>query len=149
MPNRQKLNAAALAAAKLAKLPDFDWDLEVLFTDDRHMARFNAEIVGHTGTTDVITISYFDGEMPVFPGDTGIELIINPDAALREGAKRKNSDYSTELLRYFIHGLLHSAGFDDLDPASRGKMRRREREILKKLSELGVSASELFPLQKH
>lgn len=145
-PNRKKLEFAAQAAAKFAGLPEFDWDLEVLFTDDRHMAKFNEEIVGHLGTTDVITLSYLDGDMPVFPGDTGIELIINPDAALREGEKRKNSDYPTELLRYLIHGLLHSAGFDDLDPASRSKMRRRERYVLKKLSASGVVAAELFPL---
>lgn len=113
------------------------------------MAIFNEDIVGHTGTTDVITISYFDGGMPVFPGDTGIELIINPDAALREGAKRKNSDYATEMLRYFIHGLLHSAGFDDLDPVSRSRMRRRELKIMRVLAKQGFSAAELFPLQKH
>ena len=82
------------------------------------MARANAEFVGHEGTTDVITFSYFD------------ELIICIDAALREGAAREDSSYSREMVLYLVHGLLHSAGEDDLSPGPRRRMRRREREVL-------------------
>ncbi len=146
-PAKNKLTAFAVRAAELAKLPDGDWDLEILFTNDRDMAVFNADIVGHTGTTDVITLSYFDGEFPVMPGETGIELIINPDAAAREGAKRKNSSYPVEMARYLVHGLLHSAGFDDLDPVFRRTMRRKELQLLRKLAAENLTPESVFPAE--
>lgn len=129
-PGRKTLLEFARAAAVAAGLPvEEDWDLEILFTNDRSMARYNAELVGHSGTTDVITFSYFDDAENLFPGEVAIELIINPDAAAREAEKRGIS-YSQELALYLVHGLLHSAGEDDLDPVSRRRMRRREREVM-------------------
>ena len=94
------------------------------------MARANAQFVGHEGTTDVITFSYFDDPDSLFPGEAAVELIICIDAALREGAAREDSSYSREMVLYLVHGLLHSAGEDDLSPGSRRRMRRREREVL-------------------
>ena len=73
------------------------------------MARANAEFVGHEGTTDVITFSYFDDPDSLFPGEAAVELIICIDAALREGAAREDSSYSREMVLYLVHGLLHSA----------------------------------------
>jgi probable rRNA maturation factor len=92
------------------------------------MARYNAELVGHEGTTDVITFSYFDTMDEYADGETMIELIINPDAAVREGSKRAGG-YAREMVLYLVHGLLHSAGEDDLSPAPRRRMRRREKSV--------------------
>ena len=78
-------------------------------------------------------------------GETAIELIVNPDAAMREGAKRKNSSYSRETALYVVHGLLHSAGEDDLDPVSRRRMRLRERAVMSALEKEGFIWNELFP----
>lgn len=129
-PPRASLAAAARDAALAAGLPaDVDWDLELNFTNDRSMAKYNSELVGHEGTTDVITFSYFDDPGNFFPGETGVELIVNPDAAAREGEKR-GTTYAYELMLYLVHGLLHAAGEDDLDPGSRRRMRRREREVM-------------------
>jgi probable rRNA maturation factor len=55
------------------------------------------------------------------------------DAAKREGEAREDSDYSREMVLYIVHGLLHSAGEDDLSPAPRRRMRRREKEVLNEL----------------
>ena len=127
---RALLVQAARDAARAAGLPEeYDWDLELTFTNDRSMAKYNAELVGHEGTTDVITFSYFDDPGNFFPGETGVELIINPDAAAREGEKRGTS-YAYELMLYLVHGLLHASGEDDLSPRPRRRMRRREREVM-------------------
>lgn len=137
------LRQTALRAAALAGLPvSDDWILHLVFLPDRTMAIANSEYVGHQGTTDVITFGYFDADTPLFPGEIGVELLICPDAALREGARRKNSSYSREVLLYMVHGLLHAAGEDDLDPVSRARMRRRERQVLKQLN---VNPEEIFP----
>ena len=130
-PRKKLLDRLVERAAALAGLPaDFDWELDVRFVGDRAMARANAEFVGHEGTTDVITFSYFDDPDSLFPGEAAVELIICIDAALREGAAREDSSYSREMVLYFVHGLLHSAGEDDLSPGPRRRMRRREREVL-------------------
>lgn len=112
---------------------DFDWELDIRFVGDRAMTRANREYVGHEGTTDVITFSYFDDPESLFPGEAAVELVICIDAALREGAAREDSSYSREMALYLVHGLLHSAGEDDLSPGPRRRMRRREREVLAEL----------------
>ena len=91
-PRKKLLDRLVERAAALAGLPaDFDWELDVRFVGDRAMARANAEFVGHEGTTDVITFSYFDDPDSLFPGEAAVELIICIDAALREGAARRFS----------------------------------------------------------
>ena len=134
-PKKSDLRRFADAAARAAGLPaEPVWDLNLLFVNDPAMAKYNEDLVGHVGTTDVITFSYFDDCDHYEAGDTMIELIINPDAALREGAKRPGG-YSWEMALYIVHGLLHSAGEDDLSPAPRRRMRRREKECLEVLKE--------------
>lgn len=129
----------------LAGLPDdFDWELDVRFVGDRAMTVANREYVGHEGTTDVITFSYFDDPDSLFPGEAAVELIICIDAALREGAAREDSCYSREMALYLVHGLLHSAGEDDLSPGPRRRMRRREREVLAEL-ETEFEFAAIFP----
>ena len=129
-PPRALLLRFARRAAEAARLTENgDWELAVTFTNDRSMKKYNAELVGHSGTTDVITFSYLEDREDFFPGEVGVELIINPDAAAREGARR-GTGYSRELALYLIHGLLHAAGEDDLETAARRRMRRREREVM-------------------
>ena len=144
-PKRNELTRLARRAAELAGLPaDFDWDLDIRFVGARTMAQANAEFVGHEGTTDVITFSYFDDPGSLFPGEAAVELLICLDAARREGEKRADSSYSREVVLYIVHGLLHSAGEDDLSPAPRRRMRRREREVLAGL-EPEFDFTALFP----
>ena len=60
-PKKSELRRFADAAARAAGLPvEPVWDLNLLFVNDHAMAQYNEELVGHTGTTDVITFSYFD-----------------------------------------------------------------------------------------
>ena len=146
-PHKGKLAGFASRAAHFAGLPEeFGWILEIEFVNDSLMAKRNEELLGHEGTTDVITFCYFDEEFPeMLEGETAIELIVNPDAAMREGKRRKNSDYSRETALYVVHGLLHSAGEDDLDPVSRSRMRRQERKVMKALEKEGFVWNEIFP----
>lgn len=143
-PGRKLLTEFSRAAARAARVaPDADWALDATFTNDRSMKKYNAELVGHTGSTDVITFSYLEDDDAFFPGEVGVELIINPDAAAREGEKR-GTGYSRELALYLVHGLLHAAGEDDLVPAARRRMRRREREVMAAL-ERSFDFAEVFP----
>jgi len=134
-PNAALLAEAMERAAALCRLPEEpEWELFVNFVGDRAMKKANADYVGHAGTTDVITFSYFDSDEPIFAGDTAIELFVCTDVAAREGLRRPEG-YSGELMLYLVHGLLHSAGEDDLTEEAAKSMRRREAEVLNALRE--------------
>lgn len=111
------------------------------------MADYNADIVGHEGTTDVITLSWFDDPEGLFPGDPELILIVNPDAAAREGAERADSSYAFEVALYVVHGMLHAAGEDDLEEETRISMRAAEKRVMDQLKwEFDLAA--LFPETK-
>ena len=134
--NRKKLKRFIEDAAALAPLPvEKDWILNVVFLDDRKMAEANSEYVGHEGTTDVITFSFLDDTESIFPGDIGLELFVCADVAARVGERRRDSYFEREIALYIVHGILHAAGYDDLCPADRRKMRYHEKRLLTKLAE--------------
>ena len=56
---------------------------------------------------------------------------MNVEEALRE-AKRRDLPPEEELLRYVIHGILHLAGEEDDSPQGRHRMRRLEREAIRR-----------------
>jgi len=146
-PPRAELLRFVRKAAELCGLPDDDWDMELWFVNDRSMIRSNAEIVGHEGTTDVITLSWFDDREGLFPGDPELLLIVNPDAAAREGANRPDSCYPREMALYVVHGMLHAAGEDDLEPKARRSMRAAESRVLSAL-QTEFDFTVLFPENK-
>ncbi len=118
-------------AAELAGLDwQKNWELSILFTGDRSMAKANRELLGHEGTTDVITFSYLEEADGFFENEIGIELIICADVAKREGDSRADSDYSSEMALYVVHGLLHSAGYDDLTDDKIPLMRAGEKRVM-------------------
>lgn len=134
--NQRKLKRFIEDAAALAPLPvEKDWILNVVFLGDAKMAEANSEYVGHEGTTDVITFSYLDDMDSLFPDDIGLELFVCADVAERVGARRSDSYFEREIALYIVHGILHAAGYDDLCPADRRKMRYHERRLLTKLAE--------------
>ena len=149
-PRRDLLIAFVRRAAQLAHLPDFDWNFEIEFTDDELMTRRNMELLGHEGTTDVITFSYFtgDGDDFILENETAIDAVVNPDAAFREGSRRKNSYYARETALYVVHALLHSSGLEDIEPEDRRRMRANERRVMKKLEAEGVVFQDIFPLSR-
>ena len=132
-------------AAELAGLDwEKNWELSILFTGDRSMARANEELLGHTGTTDVITFSYLEEADGFFEDEIGIELIVCADVAKREGDSRADSDYSHEMVLYVVHGLLHSAGYADLTEEIVPLMRAGEKRVMEAL-EKEFDFYEIFP----
>lgn len=81
------------------------------------MARVHREFLDLRGPTDVITFPY--GEI----------LVCAPVAEAR--AKEFGHDVTTELALYCIHGLLHLAGHDDLEPSPANRMALVQERILR------------------
>jgi probable rRNA maturation factor len=63
------------------------------------------------------------------PGFLEGEVIVSADTAVVNAAKYR-STLAEELLLYAIHGTLHLVGYDDITPAKRAVMRKREKEVL-------------------
>jgi rRNA maturation RNase YbeY len=55
------------------------------------------------------------------------------DEAVRQ-ARRFRTSWQSEIVRYLVHGVLHSWGYDDASAGARRKMKREEDRRLRALS---------------
>ncbi|WAC20610.1 rRNA maturation RNase YbeY [Luteolibacter sp. SL250] len=111
--------AAALALARASQQDSplsFLATLEVALVDDETSDRVHREFMDIEGATDVITFHHG-------------EIVIGVEVAERQAAEY-GEPLARELLRYFVHGLLHLAGHEDADPAEREAMEAAQEEIV-------------------
>lgn len=94
-------------------------ELSLVFLTDPALARLHADFLGDPATTDVITFAGAPGF-----GVAG-EICVSADTAAAY-ARKHGRDFSAELTLYLVHGWLHLAGFDDLVPAKKRRMRAAE-----------------------
>ena len=113
-------------------------ELSLAFLTDAGLARLHADFLADPAITDVIT----------FAGDPahGLagEICVSADAAVRQsrppkglGSSALKNHFSDELMLYIVHGWLHLAGYDDLAPREKRKMRAAETRALKLLRAAG------------
>ncbi|MES2696542.1 MAG: rRNA maturation RNase YbeY [Verrucomicrobiota bacterium] len=116
-------HAPAILGPRLASAVP-EGELSLVFMTDAALAQLHADFLDDPTTTDVIT---FEGD-PAF-GNAG-EICVSADTAAHYArehrrdtaaayAKQHRRDFSTELTLYLIHGWLHLAGHDDLQPAKK------------------------------
>ncbi len=108
-------------------------ELSVSFLTDPALAKLHADYLDDPTTTDVIT---FEGDETL--GHAG-DICVSVDTALSY-SKKHDKIFSEELLRYVVHGWLHLAGYDDLEPRKKRRMRAAEDRALKLLR-----AADLLP----
>jgi probable rRNA maturation factor len=108
---------------RAATLPE---EIVVVFVSDARMARIHREFLALDGPTDVITFRHG-------------EIIISVETAERQ-AKKFSTSFIRELRLYFVHGLLHLAGLDDLTEEGFKKMAAAQEQIVREIEE-SVSAS--------
>lgn len=141
---RQLVDAFARAAQRLKPHPPWR-EITVILTNDTGIAPINAAVMGHAGTTDVITQRYeaLPGEPPGVVG----EIVVNVEQAWRTGTRLARSNWSPahELALYLAHGCDHLTDADDATPADRRRMRRRERAWL---AAAGVPSRLVWPQSK-
>ncbi len=130
-------------------------ELSIVFLTDPALAQIHADFMNDSTATDVIT---FEGRPEA--GLAG-EICVSADTAARyvallEGrapasprartplmARPRRSSavqtaFSTELTLYVVHGWLHLAGYDDLQPAKKRRMRAAERRAMALLRAAGA-----------
>ena len=154
-PSRTRLRRMTAAAAELAGLHDVPGGVCVSFLSPAGIERVNEDFLGHHGPTDVISFDYRSADDPGFPDETdadgaddgdadpSVELIVCPAVAYGEAVKR-GLPYAEEVALYVAHGLLHAAGYDDLNPKAKRVMRRAEKRVMAGLRKAG-----LIPAMEH
>ncbi len=93
--------------------------LEVALVDDETSERVHIDFMNIEGPTDVITFHHG-------------EIVIGTEVAKRQ-AEEYGEPLGREILRYFVHGLLHLSGHEDADEAERKAMEVAQERIVETL----------------
>lgn len=113
-------------------------ELSLVFLTDAALAQIHADFMNDPSATDVIT---FEGDPAL--GQAG-EICVSVDTAARyvglelppkgkpapKNLSALTERFSSELTLYVLHGWLHLAGYDDLEPAKKRRMRAAEKRAI-------------------
>lgn len=94
-------------------------DINIIFCSDPYILDVNIKYLGHDYFTDIITFDYC--EKNVLSGD----LFISIDS-VRENAAFYGTEFTDELNRVIVHGVLHLIGYDDHSDEDIKVMRSKE-----------------------
>jgi len=101
-------------------------EISIIFCSDQYLLEMNQEYLGHHYFTDIITFPY--SETPLTA-----DLFISVDR-VRDNADQMDVDFTEELRRVMIHGVLHLCDFADDTEESQREMRQAEDKYLQWLS---------------
>ena len=104
-------------------------DINIIFCSDPALLEINKQFLGHDYYTDIITFDYCQGDK------LSGELYISIDT-VKANAVEYEQEFTTELHRVIIHGILHLIGFDDHSDEDIAQMRRREDQALALLQQM-------------
>lgn len=98
-------------------------DISIIFCSDKKILEVNLEYLQHDYYTDIITFDYCESDR--LNGD----LFISVDS-VRENASFYGTEFSEELNRVIVHGILHLIGYDDHSEKDKKLMRQKENYYL-------------------
>ena len=104
-------------------------DINIIFCSDNYILDVNMKYLQHDYFTDIITFDYCEKNR--LNGD----LFISVDS-VRENSLFYGTEFSDELNRVIVHGILHLVGYDDHSEEDVKVMREKENyylEMRKKL----------------
>jgi rRNA maturation RNase YbeY len=100
-------------------------DINVIFCSDEYLLKMNIDFLQHDFYTDIITFDYCEDS--IVCGD----LFISIDRVV-DNAEKLSTDYTEELKRVCVHGVLHLCGYNDKSSEEENQMRLKEDFYLKK-----------------
>ncbi len=127
-------------------------ELSLVFLTDPALAKIHGDFMDDPTATDVITFEgdpaaglageicvsadtarrYVEGPAPAGPRPSRSSAL---QKARPAGTRALQVAFATELTLYLVHGWLHLAGYDDLRPAKKRRMRAAEARAMKLLRE--------------
>ena len=134
--NRKYFSKLVCKAIEFAGIHTYESSAIIInFVSKKQISQINSEYMKHEGVTDVISFSYMTEDCIESEENIIAELFICVSKAEIEARQRK-IDFAQELILYVVHGILHIAGYDDLDENSRRKMRKAEANCMKELTKI-------------
>ena len=105
-------------------------EISIYFVTEKRICALHQQFFNDPSSTDCIT----------FPIDSETlgEIFVCPKTALAY-CKKHGGDPHSETALYIIHGILHLLGYDDLKPAKKRVMRKKEKECMAHLETLNMS----------
>lgn len=102
--------------------------INLVLVEDDIIKKINKKYRGIDAPTDVVSLSYLEGER--FPGENLIgEIFISADTAKKQ-AHNLGHTLKEELNYLFAHGILHVFGYDHKTDEERKRMFMRQEEII-------------------
>ena len=105
-------------------------EVAYIFCNDEKILEVNRQYLKHDYYTDIITFDYTEGSR--ISGD----LFISLDTVRTNAEQYAGNNYTRELYRVIIHGILHLCGINDKGLGEREQMEAAEEQALKLLDEL-------------
>jgi probable rRNA maturation factor len=118
---------AVVKVRQLVRPSTLPEEISVVFVSDARIAGIHRDFMSLDGPTDVITFRHG-------------EIVISVETAERQ-AKSFSTSFSRELRLYFVHGLLHLAGLDDLTNDGFDKMSHAQEQIVEEVERSCLSTS--------
>ena len=136
LPMPKYKNAAGSFIKKVLKLLGQDnWELSVLFCNNRYIKSLNAQYRRKDEPTDVL--SFPPGSpCPGGPYCAG-DIVISLDA-LEENVRFFKVSHDEELRRLLVHGILHLCGEDHSSNNKDEPMLKKQEEILERLKGFSI-----------
>lgn len=98
-------------------------DICYIFCDDNKILEVNQQYLQHDYYTDIITFDYCEDNR--ISGDLFISL-----DTIKTNSEKLGTNYTEELLRVIIHGILHLCGLKDKTDQEASAMRKAEDKAL-------------------
>ena len=103
--------------------------LNVSFVDDYAMIEYNKKFHGKDGLTNVLS---FENKDKFIGSNLYLGEIVLCYNKIAEEAIQFNKSFRERLWHLFVHGVLHTLGYDHIKENDRAKMEELETEILSK-----------------
>ncbi|WP_452230561.1 rRNA maturation RNase YbeY [Lacinutrix sp. MEBiC02404] len=101
-------------------------EINYVFCDDAYLHKLNVEFLKHDTLTDIISFDYSMGK--TLQGDIFISI-----ERVEDNAKDFKVEFSEEVQRVLVHGILHYCGYKDKSEEEAKLMRSKENFYLKQL----------------
>jgi probable rRNA maturation factor len=98
-------------------------NINFVVANDEEITSLNNQFLNKNRITDVISFDLSDEDK----GERFFDIAVNAQMAKRQAGGHSGQ---AELALYFLHGLLHNLGFDDILAKDAAKMHKTEDEIL-------------------
>lgn len=108
-------------------------ELNYIFCSDSELGGINSQFLNHDTYTDIIT---FDAKEE--DGQIQGDIYISIDR-VKENASKFKTEFTSELHRVMIHGVLHLVGYTDKTKSAKQMMRAKEEAYLSLRAEVGFT----------